>query len=305
MNRTRKAKIIATLGPSSSDAATVRALFDAGADVFRLNFSHGSHDDHRARIDAIRALEKQAGRPIAVLADLQGPKLRLGTFAAGPIELAAGDHFRLDLDPAAGDRSRAPMPHPEIFAALTPGADLLLDDGRVRLRVEECGPDFANTTVVTAARLSDRKGVNVPGAVLPLSAMTEKDRRDLAFALDHGADWIALSFVQRPDDIADSINPKLTGAQPFVDDDMAALYLYSGAIQAEVLDIPDNADRQDHALDDHLERLAADLDPGDDIVLALIQRFDRGAGVDLDPLLFEALAGKGGDLLILDRQHPV
>jgi pyruvate kinase len=149
-------------------------------------------------------LEQEARRPIGVLADLQGPKLRLGTFAAGPIELAAGDAFRLDLDPTPGDRTRAPMPHPEIFAALTRGADLLLDDGRVRLRVEDCGPDFAITTVVTASRLSDRKGVNVPGAVLPLSAMTEKDRRDLAFALEHGADWIALSFVQRPDDIAEA-----------------------------------------------------------------------------------------------------
>jgi pyruvate kinase len=204
MRRVHRTKIVATLGPASSSPERIEALFRAGVDVFRLNFSHGSHDDHRARIDAIRALEKQAGRPIAILADLQGPKLRLGTFAAGPIELQAGDHFRLDLDPAPGDRGRAPMPHPEIFAALSPGADLLLDDGRVRLRVEDCGPDFANTTVVTAAKLSDRKGVNVPGAMLALSAMTEKDRRDLAFALDHGADWIALSFVQRPDDIAEA-----------------------------------------------------------------------------------------------------
>lgn len=201
MRRKRNTKIIATLGPASSDQATIRALFEAGADVFRLNFSHGAHADHRARYDAIRALEKELGRPIAILLDLQGPKLRLGSFAAGRETLSAGQSFRLDLDPAPGDRRRAPLLHPEIFAAAAPGQDLLVDDGKVRLRIVSCGPDHVETMAVNGGVVSDRKGVNVPGAILPLSALTEKDRIDLAFGLELGVDWIALSFVQRPEDL--------------------------------------------------------------------------------------------------------
>ncbi|QBE66065.1 pyruvate kinase [Pseudoduganella lutea] len=216
MHRQRNAKIVATLGPASSDPDTIRALFDAGADVFRLNFSHGSHADHRQRFDTIRAIEAETGRPIGVLLDLQGPKLRLGTFAEGAVTLAAGDAFRLDLDrDVAGDAHRAPLPHPEIFAALVPGTDLLVDDGRVRLRVEACGPDFAATHVVTGGRVSDRKGVNVPGVVLPLSALTEKDRQDLEFGLKLGVDWVALSFVQRPEDI-DEIRDIVAGRAAIV-----------------------------------------------------------------------------------------
>lgn len=203
MRRTRNAKIVATLGPASSSEQGIRALFEAGADVFRLNFSHGVHEDHQARLETIRRLEKQTGRPIAVLADLQGPKLRLGAFREGKASLAAGQPFRLDLASDAGDDTRAPLPHPEIFAALTPGKDLLLDDGKVRLRVERCGDSFAETVVVTGGVLSDRKGVNVPDAVLAISPLTGKDRRDLAFALDLGVDWVALSFVQRPQDVAE------------------------------------------------------------------------------------------------------
>src|SRR4249920_3491182 len=138
MRRQRNAKIVATLGPASSDAATVRALFDAGADVFRLNFSHGAHADHRERLEVIRRIERETGRPIAILLDLQGPKLRVGAFADGPIELTAGAAFRLDLDAAPGDAARASLPHPEIFAALRPDTDLLLDDGKIRLHVEAC-----------------------------------------------------------------------------------------------------------------------------------------------------------------------
>ncbi len=203
MRRRRSAKIVATLGPASSTPAGIRALFDAGVDVFRLNFSHGTHQEHQARFEAIRQIESATGRPIGILADLQGPKLRLGTFAGGPVELVAGARFRLDLDRRPGDRTRAPLPHPEIFAALEPGTELLLDDGKVRLRIETCGAEFAETLCRVGGTLSDRKGVNLPNAVLPLSAITEKDRADLAFALDHGADWIALSFVQRPDDVAE------------------------------------------------------------------------------------------------------
>jgi pyruvate kinase len=201
MRRNRKAKIIATLGPSSSDPAVIRKLFEAGADVFRLNFSHGSHDDHRRNLENIRVLEREAGHPIGVLMDLQGPKLRVGQFAGGKVELAPGARFRLDLDAAPGDAARAPLPHPEVFAALNPGTELLLDDGKLRLRVESCGPDHAETEVVTGGPLSDRKGVNVPGVVLPISPLTEKDRRDLSFGLDLGVDWVGLSFVQRPEDV--------------------------------------------------------------------------------------------------------
>lgn len=204
MRRTRNAKIVATLGPASSDKMTVRRLFLAGVDVFRLNFSHGSADDHRARFAILRELETETGRPIGILADLQGPKLRVGTFANGPVMLLVGQPFRLDLDPAPGNEQRAGLPHPEIFAALVPGAELLLDDGRLRLVVESCGADFAITRVVVGGKLSERKGVNVPGVVLPITALTTKDRRDLALALELGADWIALSFVQRPEDIEEA-----------------------------------------------------------------------------------------------------
>jgi pyruvate kinase len=201
LRRTRNAKIVATLGPSSSSPEMVRRLFLAGVDVFRLNFSHGSADDHRARFAILRELEHETGRPIGILADLQGPKLRVGVFAQGPVMLAPGAALRLDLDPAPGDEHRVCMPHPEIFAVLTPGSELLLDDGRLRLVVEKCGPDFADTRVAVGGKLSANKGVNVPDVVLPLTALTAKDRRDLDLALELGADWIALSFVQRPEDV--------------------------------------------------------------------------------------------------------
>jgi pyruvate kinase len=204
MHRNRNAKIVATLGPASSDKDTILALFNAGADVFRLNFSHGNHADHKQRLDIIRAIERDSGRPIGVLLDLQGPKLRLGVFGDGPVTLAPGDAFRLDMDhELAGDRHRVALPHPEIYSALETGTELLIDDGRVRLRVESFGPEHAETRVVIGGRVSDRKGVNVPGVVLPLSAMTAKDRADLDYGLSLGVDWVALSFVQRAEDIAE------------------------------------------------------------------------------------------------------
>lgn len=201
IRRGRHAKIVATLGPASSSEAMIRALFVAGADVFRLNFSHGTHEQHQERLDIIRKVEREVGRPIGVLADMQGPKLRVGTFANGPVTLAPGSAFRLDLDATPGDAIRAYLPHPEIFAALKPGANLLPDDGKLRLQVKRCGKDFAETEVVFGGPLSERKGVNVPDVVLPLSALTAKDRRDLEFALGLGVDWLALSFVQRPEDL--------------------------------------------------------------------------------------------------------
>src|SRR5262245_33903711 len=200
-HRRRHAKIVATLGPSSSGKDAIAALFRAGVNVFRLNFSHGTHEQHRERLMHIREVEREAGRPIGVLADMQGPKLRVGTFASGPVELKPGARFGLDLVDRPGDETRAFLPHPEIFAALKPGANLLLDDGKIRLQVQRCGNDFADTEVVVGGMLSERKGVNVPDVVLPLSALTAKDRRDLEFALDLGVEWIALSFVQRPEDL--------------------------------------------------------------------------------------------------------
>lgn len=201
MHRPRHAKIVATLGPASSDAETIRALFETGADVFRFNFSHGSHEQHRERHDIVRRIEQETGRPIAILLDLQGPKLRVGRFADGPATLVAGNAFRLDLDAKPGTAKRAPLPHPEIFAALKAGTDLLLDDGKIRLRVQACGADFADTTVIAGGILSERKGVNVPEVLLPISALTAKDRADLEFGLQLGVDWVALSFVQRPEDM--------------------------------------------------------------------------------------------------------
>ncbi|HVE11546.1 MAG TPA: pyruvate kinase [Paraburkholderia sp.] len=214
MKRYRNAKIVATLGPASSDKATIRKLFDAGVDVFRFNFSHGTQDDHLRRLKAIREVEAECGRPIAVLLDLQGPKIRLGTFDGGFAMLAAHEHFRLDLDPAPGNSRRAPLLHPEVFAALQVGSELLLDDGKIRLRVIDKQRDFADTEVLVGGRISDRKGVNVPDVMLPISVLTAKDREDLAFGLEHGVDWVALSFVQRPEDIDEA--RRLIGSKAWV-----------------------------------------------------------------------------------------
>ncbi len=200
----KSTKIVATLGPASSREDVITAMAGGGADVFRLNFSHGDHDDQRERYRAVRAVEAELGRPLGVLMDLQGPKLRIGSFKEGKVRLEPGQTFRLDLDPTAGDARRVSLPHPEIFAAIGPDHELLLDDGRVRLRVRESGEDFALTVVEVGGVLSDNKGVNVPGVTLPIPALTEKDTRDLALALDLGADWVALSFVQRPEDVAEA-----------------------------------------------------------------------------------------------------
>jgi pyruvate kinase len=182
----------------------IRTLFEAGADVFRLNFSHGAPEEHAEQVRVIRSLEREIDRPIGILMDLQGPKLRIGRLKGGGVELKPGASYRLDLSEAEGDATRAPMPHPEIFQALAADTDVLLDDGKIRLRVTACGADFAETEVITGGKLTDRKGVNVPQMVLGLSALTEKDRADLRFGLDLGIDWIGLSFVQRPDDVAEA-----------------------------------------------------------------------------------------------------
>ncbi|KAF0676445.1 pyruvate kinase [Profundibacterium mesophilum] len=204
MRRLRNVKIVATLGPASNDYDMIRALFEAGADVFRLNMSHGDHAEIGERHKIIRQIERDTGRPIAILADLQGPKLRVGTFANGEEELTEGQSFRLDLDEAEGDSSRVRLPHREIFEALEPGAHLLVNDGKIKLRVKSCGKDHADCEVLVGGTISNRKGVNVPDVVLPLAALSEKDRKDLEFVCGLGVDWLALSFVQRAADVAEA-----------------------------------------------------------------------------------------------------
>jgi pyruvate kinase len=202
--RSRKVRILATLGPASRSPEMIEKLFRAGADAFRVNMSHGAQPDHARTIEAIRALEKSLGRPTTILADLQGPKLRVGAFAEGRAMLETGRSFVLDRDSTPGDANRVCLPHRELFVALEDGSRLLLDDGKLVLRVTQAGHDRIETRVEVGGVLSNNKGLNVPDVVVPLAALTEKDRSDLAFALDHGVDWVALSFVQRPEDVAEA-----------------------------------------------------------------------------------------------------
>ena len=203
-HRGRKVKILATLGPASRSPEMIERLLQAGADAFRVNMSHGDHATHAETIANIRAAEKTFGRPIAILCDLQGPKLRVGTFAEGKVLIRHGAHFTLDSDPTPGTAERVCLPHPELFGVLQKGQRLLIDDGKLRLRVIKAEAETILCTAEVGGFISDRKGVNVPDAVVPVPALTEKDRRDLAFAVQHHADWIALSFVQRPEDVAEA-----------------------------------------------------------------------------------------------------
>ena len=209
--RMRKVRVLATLGPASDTPEMIEKLYRAGADAFRVNMSHGDQADKAKLIANIRALEKAYNRPTTILVDLQGPKLRVGTFAGGKVELKTGADFRLDTNKKAGDAKRVHLPHPEIFAALEVDARLLLDDGKLVLRVTDIGPDHIDTKVEVGGILSDRKGLNVPDVVVPIAALTDKDRSDLAFALDQGVDWVAMSFVQRPEDVAEG--KKLIGGK--------------------------------------------------------------------------------------------
>ncbi len=199
--RTAFTKIVATLGPATSGKDKIKALALAGVNVFRMNFSHGDYQTHADNLTAIRELARENGTHYSIFADLQGPKLRVGTFKAGKIQLKEGQAFRMDMSDVPGDETRVALMHPEIFAVLHPGMLLLLNDGQIQLRVNDFGSDFVNTTVIVGGPLSDHKGVNVPDVTLPISALTEKDKRDLAFALEIGADWICLSFVQQPEDV--------------------------------------------------------------------------------------------------------
>ncbi|APX12757.1 pyruvate kinase [Tateyamaria omphalii] len=204
MRRLRNVKIVATLGPASDTYDTIRALHQAGADVFRLNMSHGSHEEIAEKHAIIRKVEDDTGSAIAILADLQGPKLRVGVFAGDSEMLDEGAKFRLDLDEKEGDSRRVCLPHPEIFQALDVGKTLLVNDGKIRLKVEACGPDFADCVVTAGGVISNRKGVNVPDVELPLAALSDKDKSDLHFVADLGVDWIALSFVQRAADVEEA-----------------------------------------------------------------------------------------------------
>ena len=202
--RGRKIKILATLGPASRSPEMIEKLVRAGADAFRVNMSHGDHETHAQTIASIRAVEKEVQRPIAVLCDLQGPKLRVGQFKDGKAVIRHSGHFTLDRNPELGDETRVCLPHPELFGILEKGQRLLIDDGKLRLKVIEASQDAILCSAEVGGVIMDRKGVNVPDAVVPVPALTEKDRRDLAFALDQGSDWIALSFVQRPEDVAEA-----------------------------------------------------------------------------------------------------
>ena len=202
--RGRKVKILATLGPASREPEMIAKLLRAGADCFRVNMSHGDHPTHAATIAAIRAAEKDFGRPITVLCDLQGPKLRVGQFKDGRAVIRHGSHFTLDSNPEPGDETRVQLPHPELFGVLSKGQRLLIDDGKLRLKVIKAEPGAILCSAEVGGVISDRKGVNVPDAVVPIPALTDKDRRDLSFAVEQGADWIALSFVQRPEDVAEA-----------------------------------------------------------------------------------------------------
>ncbi|MGY6551047.1 MAG: pyruvate kinase [Erythrobacter sp.] len=209
--RGRKVKILATIGPASNTPEMLERLLRAGADAFRINMSHGAHADHARAIQAIRALEKQVARPLTILADLQGPKLRVGEFSGGQAVIRHGSHFTLDRDPAPGDETRVHLPHPELFGVLERGQRLLINDGKIRLKVMAADEHHIRCSAEVGGVISDRKGVNVPDAEVPIPALTEKDRRDLAFAVEQGADWIALSFVQRGEDLAEA--RKLIGAR--------------------------------------------------------------------------------------------
>ena len=200
--RSRQTKIVATLGPASGNPEMMRKLYEAGVDMFRMNFSHGSHADHAKNMETVRMMEKEYDRPIAVLADLQGPKNRIGRFENGSIAVKAGHRIRFDLDTTPGNELRVNLPHPEVIACMGPGSEILIDDGKVRVKILDQGHDYLLGEVVSGNKLSNNKGFNIPGVIIPTMALTDKDLIDMEAALAMGADWIAQSFVQLPEDVA-------------------------------------------------------------------------------------------------------
>jgi pyruvate kinase len=235
MRRQRRTKVVATLGPASSSRAVIARLFEAGADVFRINMSHTSHDKMRELVTTIRAVEARYNRPIGILVDLQGPKLRLGSFKDDAAEIGIGAEFVLDADPAPGDATRVQLPHPEIFAAIKPGDRLLIDDGKLRLVATATSPQRIVAQVQVGGKISNRKGVSLPDTLIPLAAMAAKDVADLEAALDTGIDWVALSFIQRPEDVAEA--KKITRGRAAV---MAKIEKPQAVARlAEILDLAD------------------------------------------------------------------
>ena len=235
MRRQRRTKVVATLGPASSSRAIIDRLFQAGADVFRINMSHTGHDKMRELIASIRAVEAEWARPIGILVDLQGPKLRLGAFADDFAQIDAGQDFILDTDPAPGDGRRVNLPHPEIFAAIKAGDALVIDDGKLRLTVTEAEPQRIVTRVTVGGKIASRKGVSLPDTVIPVAALTAKDLADLEAALVAGVDWVALSFIQRPEDIAEA--KKITRGRAAV---MAKIEKPQAVVRlADILDLAD------------------------------------------------------------------
>ena len=204
MKRNRKTKILATLGPASNSEEMIRKLFEAGVDIFRLNFSHGTHEDHRQALETIRKIESECQHPIGILADMQGPKLRIGTFKEDSISLKKGQSFCFDSNPEEGDEKRVYLPHPEVISVLTAGNKILLDDGKVHIEIKKQGKDYLEGIVTAGNTLSNNKGFNIPGIILPVPALTDKDKKDLEAALEMGVDWIAQSFVQKPEDVAEA-----------------------------------------------------------------------------------------------------
>jgi pyruvate kinase len=235
MRRQRRTKVVATLGPASSSRATIGRLFEAGADVFRINMSHTPQEKMRELVETIRAIEGECNRPIGILVDLQGPKLRLGNFKNDWAEIDNGQDFVFDTDPAPGDSIRVSLPHPEIFAAIKPGDTLLIDDGKLRLVVTEAAPQRIVARVKVGGKVSNRKGVSLPETVVPVAAMGPKDLADLEAALDAGIDWVALSFIQRPEDVAEA--KKITRGRAAV---MAKIEKPQAVMRlAEILDLAD------------------------------------------------------------------
>lgn len=201
IRRYRQTKIVATIGPASGSPEMMRKLFEAGVDVFRLNFSHGSHEAHRKNVETARSLEKEFGRPVCLIGDLQGPKLRIGRFKNDSIQLTEGQAFRFDMDEALGDETRVQLPHPEVMEAMHVGSEILLDDGKVRVEITGKDAKGLDAKIMTGSKLSNNKGFNIPGVILPIEALTAKDKIDLEAAIEMGVDWIAQSFVQRPEDV--------------------------------------------------------------------------------------------------------
>jgi len=211
MKRNRKAKILATLGPASNTSDIIEKIFITGADVFRLNFSHSTIEEHRKNVDIIRSLEKKYNHPTCILADLQGPKLRIGNFTNKKENLKRGERFTFDLNNNPGNKSRVNFPHPEIYEMLTPNTFILINDGKLKLQIIEQKKDSLIAEVLNDGEISDNKGVNIPDAILPISSLTSKDKSDLNKALDMGADWIALSFIQTVDNVREL--KKLVGSK--------------------------------------------------------------------------------------------